>query len=112
MPAVVPFIPLITGALGVGASVYGASQQSGAQRDASRLQTQAAQQAAELEAQAAAQSLAFQKQQAELAERNFRESQAYNRKVYTDQQARLAPYRQFGTGALSQLSSPIPGMER
>lgn len=95
-----------------GSLIAGGVIQSRANTGASRTQTSAAERAAALEAEAAAKTLAFQRQQAKIAEQNFRESQAFNRKVYTDQQARLQPYRQFGTGAISQLSSPIPGMDR
>lgn len=108
MPAAVA-VPLILGGVSAGASIYGATRQSNAVRDSTRTQTQAANQAAALEAQIARDQLAFQQQQAKLTQANFDATQKFNRSVYTDQQARLTPYRQFGAGAIAQLGQPIPG---
>lgn len=109
MPAAVA-VPLITAGVTAGTNIFGAHQQSQSADRAARMQTQAANQAAQLQAQAAENALRFQQEQAAIAQRNFLNTQGFNRKVYTDQQARLSPYRQAGQGAIAQLGMPIPGM--
>jgi hypothetical protein len=97
----------IAGIASAGAGVYGANKQASAANRSAALQTAAANHAADLETQAAERSLAFQQQQADLTQRNYLDTRNFNRQVYADQQARLAPYRQFGQGAITQLGLPI-----
>lgn len=109
MPAAVA-IPLITAGIGAGATVAGSAIATHGSTKAADLQAQAAQHAADLEAASAKEALAFQQQQAALAQKHYQDTQAFNRSVYAAQQARLAPYRAYGTGALTQLSHPMaPG---
>lgn len=108
MPAAVA-IPLITAGASATTQLVGAKMQSKSASKAADVQTQAANRAAEMEAEAAKQQLAFQQQQAQLAQQNYMDTRNFNRQVYTDQQARLAPYRRFGEGAIAQLGRPIGG---
>lgn len=110
MPAAVA-VPLIVGGVTAGTNIFNAHQQGNSADRAARLQTDAANQAAQLQAQAAENALKFQQEQAALAQRNFLNTQAFNRQVYTDQQARLSPYRRAGQGAINQLGMPIPGSD-
>lgn len=98
MPAAVA-VPLITGAIGAGATVYGARAASGANRHA-----------ATLEATGARDALAFAREQEAARQREFRETQARNLALYREGQARLDPYRRFGARSLEQIAQPIPGV--
>ena len=109
MPAAVA-VPLIIGGVTAATSIYGANRQSNAVDRSQRLQVDAANRQAEIEKQIAEQQLAFQREQADLMQRNFNETRNYNRGVYEGQQKRLQPYRQFGQASLAQLGQPIPGM--
>ena len=81
---------------------------AGATPGGSALASRGANRAGEIQAQAAERALQFQREEAARAERNFQETQRFNRSVYTDQQARLAPYRALGAGTIQQLGQPIP----
>ncbi len=81
---------------GTAASLYGAHTEADAAREAA-----AAQQAATAEA------LAFQREQAAQAQRNYEETRDFNRGVYTARETSLEPYRRFGRGAIAQLAMPL-----
>lgn len=104
-----PWLSLIGTGANILGNIYGANKQADTSLQAAQMQIDAANHAADLQAKAAADQLAFAKQQADLAQQNYMGTQQFNRSVYTDQQARLAPYRAFGQGAVSQLGQPIPG---
>lgn len=94
MPAVIPFIPLISagiaGGASAGSSIYGAKKQSSAAKRASDIQ-----------AKADADALAYAKEQ-----------DALSRQDYQAHEARMLPFRQAGQGALVNLAQfakvPVP----
>lgn len=86
MPAAIA-IPLVTAAVGTGATVYGAHRASNAAREAGETQSDAANRAAEMQLQASREGLGF-----------AREEAAFNRQAQ-------APYRAIGTGAINTLSN-------
>jgi hypothetical protein len=90
-PAVVPFIPLITGAATAGASIFGASKQAGAIDNAANIQAKAAKEAADVQAKSAERALLYSRAQSQLA-----------LDQYNAQQKRLQPYRNLGLFALGQ----------
>jgi hypothetical protein len=86
---------------------------------AAQLQYSAAMRAAQLQADAEARQLAFLKETETARQREWQMTQDRNRAIYdsetaqeqgryNDLQARMQPYRQFGGGAIGQLSRPIP----
>jgi Flp pilus assembly protein TadG len=118
MPAVVPFIPLITGAIGGGAAVYGAKKSTHASEAAARYQANQANYAADLEAKSSAEALAFAKEQEAARHNEYLSTQDRNKQIYDAELARdddryntrqnnLAPYRAFGVGAIGQLMRPL-----
>lgn len=88
-------------------SIFGADEQSGAAKQAAQIQANANTQAAQMQAKSAADALAFEQQQAGVAQGNFQNTQAFNRSVYTNQQRNLAPYRAIGAGSIAELARPI-----
>ncbi len=87
MPAIIPFIPLIVGAVSAGATVAAAHSASSGATDAAETNANAATSAATIQGQSTREALDFQKQK--LAEED----------------ARLAPYRAVGGNAISHLGS-------
>lgn len=86
MPAVIPFIPLITAGIGAGTTIAAARMQSGASNRATQAQSQAE-----------------------------RESLEFLRQQFLELQRQRAPFVDFGTGALGSLADllglprPQPG---
>lgn len=101
---------IIASMIAAGGATAGAAINASGAKSAAQTNAGAATSAGELQAQAAANALAFEQQQADVAQKNFLGTQQFNRQVYNDQQARLAPYRAAGAGAIAQLGQPIPGM--
>lgn len=122
MPAAV-LIPAIAtlagGGVAAGASIYGAKKTSSTAQAAAQNQAAQAKYAADLEAQGNANALAFAQQQEAERAKEFQQTQQQNLGLFQQDQARqqanldarttrLAPYTQFGAGAIGQLGRPIP----
>lgn len=118
MPAAVA-IPIITGAMGAGAAVYGANKQSAGARAAAASQASTANYAADLESKAAADQLTFAKQQEAERQAEWQKTQGQNQSNYLADVARqqgnidakvgrLSPYINWGYGSIGQLMQPTP----
>lgn len=82
-----------------GAGIYGAHKQASS-----------ANKAADLEAKGSAQQLAFLQQQEQQRRAEHARTEALNLDQYTQQQARVAPFRQTGTQAVTTLGQMLrPG---
>lgn len=123
MPAAI-LIPAIAsvaaGGAAAGAAVYGSKKSSSAAKSAAQYQTSSANYAADLESKAADRALEFTKQTEAQRLKEWQITQDRNKAIYdqetareqgryNDLQARMQPYRNFGAGALGQLSQPIYG---
>ena len=98
----------IAGIAGAGAAIWGAHKSAQASADATRMQIDSSNKAAELEAQTAREALAAQREEmaANRAAAAASENRAYQ--MWLTKRADLAPYRQLGADALTQMRKPIP----
>ncbi len=101
-------VPLITGGIGAGASVYGSHAQGSAQAKAQAAQAKASEEALAFQKQSAADALAAEKEASDRAyklqidQRNYdREAQRLAREDYLKRQS---PYIQLGDSAFGRLS--------
>jgi hypothetical protein len=113
-----PWGTVIGAGIGALTSLFGMHSANKSNDKAAQLQYDAAMRAAQLQATAQAQQLDFLKAQEAQRQKEFADTQTLNKGIYDqdvareqgrydDLQARMAPYRQFGVGALGQFQNPI-----
>lgn len=95
-------------AVNAATNIYGAHTQANASRDALNAETTATDRATAAQAKANADALQFQKDVEARRQLEWQTTQDKNFALYNDSLARLAPFRNLGTGAVAQLGQPIP----
>lgn len=110
----------ISSGIGALTNIYGTRAANSANQRAAQAQADANRYAADLTAKGNEAQLAFLKEQEAARMREWQLTQDRNEALYNaetareqgrydDTQARLAPFRAFGVGAIGQLGRPIPG---